>query len=144
MENHKKRKMVHDVSGFSSYTNVDLSECLPLFLKFLAVNKVPNIQCVASDNLDDLDEYDLLISNYAFAEIDREEQMAYLRKAIIATPRGYVTYNNPNRYGLNPMPLDEFVSLLSQEGRSIEVMSEDPLTGAGNQVVIWRPTIEAL
>jgi len=134
-------KMVYDTAGFASYTNVDLPECLALFSKYLKVFEISPLACISHDELDQLRTYDLVISNYALSEIDREEQAGYLEK-IRSIPRGYVTYNNPTRFGLSPYTLEEFIALITREGRSIAVNPEDPLTGEGNFLVVWRPSDE--
>ena len=39
-------------------------------------------------------QYDLVISNYAFTELPREIQTVYYEKIISKSAKGYITYND--------------------------------------------------
>jgi putative sugar O-methyltransferase len=132
-------KILHNLSGFASYTNIDLPNCLYLFSKYTNFHKITDLVCIENTNLKDISDYDLLISNYAFSEIDVEEQLHYIELVINKIPRGYITYNNANEDMIKSLSVDGFVNLLSKEGRLIKVEPENPSTGFGNFLITWKP-----
>lgn len=73
-------KIISDLYEFESYTLVDLPSCLPLAKKYLDHFEVRNIICSTLDELDKKNQYDLVISNYAFSEITRGLQDDYIDK----------------------------------------------------------------
>lgn len=129
-------KILHDIFGFKSYTIIDLPECTPLINKYLSYFNIENTQTVNSTELKNQQQYDLVISNYAFSEIDREGQLQYIEKIINLAPMGYITYDYLQR--VNPLLLSEFVLLLSAHKKVI-LHRENPATGDNNFVILWYP-----
>jgi hypothetical protein len=130
-------KILHDIWGFDHYTLIDLKACLPLIEKYLSQFGISAISCISTHGPLSCD---LLISNHAFSEIDREEQLLYLNQIIKHAPRGYITYNQISRvYGISSLSVEEVVAGLKKEERIIRVEPETPLTGDGNCVIIWYP-----
>jgi hypothetical protein len=74
--------------------------------------------------------YDLVISTYAFSELNRDVQMAYARDYLAWAPRGWMIYNFINPSALRA---DEVLALFP--GSRWE--AEDPLTDPLNRVLIW-------
>ena len=133
-------KILHDIFGFTSYTLVDLPGCTSLIMKYLCHYQIPGVSCIPSTKIMNAKNYDLVISNYAFSEIDREEQRDYLEKMIKSVPRGYITYNIlSSSHGLTSLTVDEVVTALQRENRKIMVTPENPLTGEGTVVISWFP-----
>lgn len=130
-------KVLSDLFGFVKYSIIDLPECLPLIAKFLNAQQVKNVQTLFRQ--EEKEEYDLFISNYAFSEIDREEQLFYLNQFISSIPRGYITYNQVSPYhGLTSLTAEEVVAFLTKNGREIVTQPETPSTG-DSTVIIWYP-----
>jgi putative sugar O-methyltransferase len=80
-------------------------------------------------------DYDLVVSNYAFSELPAKLQMAYIRKVVAKSTKGYLTMNT----GLGGPGSDG--KLLLSELRAhlpeFEVYEEEPLTGAANYIIVW-------
>lgn len=78
-------------------------------------------------------EVDLLISNYAFSELNREIQDFYLDKIINHAASGYITWNSVSydkRGGYS-------VSELLEKIKDSTVIEEVPLTFRGNCIIVW-------
>lgn len=118
----------------ASYTLVDLRPVLNLADRFL--NCFPLRTTVSFKTMNELapQAYDLAISNYAYSELTRDLQEIYHRKALAATPRGYITFNQ--------IAPDEFQSLsgseLARRFNAVE-MPEEPLTHPNNKILVWGP-----
>ena len=130
-------KVLHDTTGFASYTIIDLPETTLLINKFLSTFNIQNIQTIANSQLTNSISSDLVISNYAFSEIDTPEQLYYIVKVIQHAPRGYMIYNLMPP--VNPLSLNEFAAILSLLGKKVRIERENPLTGDHNYVIIWHP-----
>lgn len=76
---------------------------------------------------------DLVISNYAFSELNREIQESYLREVLLKSPMGYVTWNQLSQRGLDGMSEAEFLGLVPGS----EQFAEVPLTAHGNSIIAW-------
>lgn len=132
-------KILADALGFASYTIIDLPDCTPLTRKYLSLHQIDNASCIDSNNFSALGSYDLVISNYAFSEIDREEQLLYIQYLIKNTPSGYMTMNfMPN--DLISMPLKELLEILYQNKRQTRVEREHPNTHPNNLILYWYTT----
>lgn len=127
-------KILHTITGFKRYTLIDIPECTPLIKKYLQCFDIKNISIISNNSLDKVFYPDLIISNYAFSEIDREEQLLYFEKVIKHAQRGYMIYNQMQP--INPLTIDEFVQLLSSYDKKVKILAEDPArTG---DIVIWH------
>ena len=81
-------------------------------------------------------EYDLVISNYAFSELPSELQVAYVRKVLARSKRGYLTMNS-GRAG-NPFTGDHLsLARLSELLPPFEVLEEIPSTPFNNYIIVW-------
>lgn len=76
---------------------------------------------------------DLLISNYAFSELNRQVQAEYLNKLILRSSRGYITWNDLSYEELDGFSVAELLSLIPGS----RVIPEKPLTSANNVVIVW-------
>lgn len=128
--------------GFASYTLIDLPECIALSKKYLESMGIKNVIYIDSTNLENIGAYDLVISNYAFSEIDKTEQLSYLEKVIKSTPNGYMTLNFISQlFNLKSLSIEELVSILYQAGKSGKVKKEHPLTHPNNLLLFWKPSL---
>ena len=84
-------------------------------------------------------EYDLVISNYAFSELPKEVQMAYINKILRTSKRGYLTMNSglSGDRSVGKFSLNELRDLLPE----FNVFQENPETSPHNYVIIWGQTI---
>lgn len=76
----------------ASYTIFDLPEPMALAKRYLSHFPVPPVSFLDIFETNPGD-YDLVISNYAFSEIEKSVQDIYLDKVIKRSPRGYMIYN---------------------------------------------------
>lgn len=117
------------------YTLVDLPEVLGLAEKYLRHYEEcrENIRYVDGGHFYLNDDYDLVISNYAFSELRREVQDMYLSKIILNSKRGYITYNPLSHDGLDGYSDDELLTKIPGSAR----IEERPLTCKGNCIIVW-------
>ncbi|MGR3177768.1 MAG: putative sugar O-methyltransferase [Candidatus Anammoxibacter sp.] len=129
-------KIISDLFSFKSYTIVDLNPVLKLTRKYLDCFNVNNVHCLAPENLGTNENYDLVISNYAFTELTRETQQSYIEQILLRSTQGYIAMN------------DFFYSLLFSRQYSREellktiknslLINEVPLTFPKNSTLIWN------
>jgi hypothetical protein len=112
---------------YKSYTLIDLPEVMELQKKYLNVLKTPNVRFKIDNRL----KYDLVISNYAFSELDRDIQDGYIENILLKSKRGYMTMN---REHVLHFKKELFEILKIKKPRAI---SENPLTSPENYIVIW-------
>src|SRR3989339_107290 len=117
-------KVIHDICGFASYTMIDLPEVAALIKVYLEQFALKNIAAVGYAALKEPKKYDLVISNYAFSEIDKKGQLYYMEKVINLASRGYMLYNNTP--SVHPFSIEEFVSLLKKQQKKVKVLRETP------------------
>lgn len=79
-------------------------------------------------------DYDLLISNYAFSELSRDIQNLYLDKIINHSKHGYITYNDISGENLASYKIDEYKNIIHKD---IKILEENPLTHPLNKIVVW-------
>lgn len=126
-------KIINNISGFNSYTIIDLPECIPLIKKYLSFFDIKNFRTIDSTKIEPLYS-DLVISNYAFSEIDRIEQLEYFDKIIRLAHRGYMIYNHfPQQ---NPLSIYEFIELLKQNKKIVKIIKENP--SYVGDIIIWH------
>lgn len=122
---------------FNSYTIIDLTEPLQLAKKYLNVNKIKNVNFIDFCDLDNqsIDNFDFLISNYAFTECNRNIQDMYFEKVIAKAKKGYITANAES--WSNCYNTREIVYNLNKWFSSLKILPEEPLTAPGNCILIW-------
>lgn len=76
---------------------------------------------------------DLVISNYAFSELTRENQEIYLKNVLQKSNKGYVIYNHIHKDPKVSMNVFEFAETI----QNAEIFEEKPLTYPGNYLVAW-------
>lgn len=118
-------KIIHDFAKPKSYTIIDHPDVLKLTDKYLSQFSIKRTNSTT---------FDLLISNYAFTEVDRHYQDTYAEKIIKYSKKGYMTCN---WFGIRPdkgMTKDEILGLQPQG----HFIPEVPLTGTNNCIYIWE------
>lgn len=128
------------LNGFSHYTMIDLPECLPLADKYLKAQNVSNVDFFNPQQLDSITSCDFVISNYAFSEIDYQEQLDYLNKILKKAPRGYMTINFISKlFDVNSLTPQNLILYLEGQGAEVQAIPEYPQTGDGNLIIVWKP-----
>ena len=115
------------------YCLVDLQPALSLTQRYLDNFVLHSVLTYRTLNELEYKEYDLVISNYAFSELRRDLQTAYLNKAILKSKRGYITYNDIAPGEFNSYTLAELKALIP----GARVLNEEPLTHARNRLIVW-------
>ena len=119
---------------------VDLPQVLKLANRF--IKKFDNkmmINMVDGTSISDLDAFDcdLVISNYAYSELSRMVQERYYEKFIKKSKHGYFTWNKLSEEQLDGYTLSMFIDKLKDHGKEVRVLKEQPITAAGNCIVVW-------
>jgi len=117
------------------YSFVDLPTVLPLTKKYLKKLDIDNnVYFIDGKNKKNIydSEYDLVISNYAISECNEETQQFYINNILINSKHGYITHNQFNGYTLN-----KFISILKEAGNDVKSVTESPMTGRKNIILIW-------
>ncbi len=79
--------------------------------------------------------YDLVLSNYAFSELPKDLQVAYIDKVLKKSKRGYLTMNS----GLGGVFSDGKLSAIEilNQLPNVKFLEEYPLTYKYNYIVVW-------
>ena len=87
-------------------------------------------------------DYDLVISNYAFSELPKTLQLAYIKKVLANSKKGYLTMNSGlgNDRSAGKLALSELTELLPE----FRVIEEEPLTADQNYIIVWGHSEDAL
>ena len=135
-------KIISDVFKFSSYSLVDLYPCLKLSKKYLDKLGLKNVNYWTINDLPENQDYDLIISNYAFSECTKTIQEIYLEKIINKSLRGYMTCNFISFFGgVGSYSKKELITKISHTTR---LLPEKPLTWFNNLVLVWDETKNSL
>ncbi len=121
--------------SLAKYTLVDLKQVLCLCQKFL--DNFALKTCVNYKTMNELsynDNYDFVISNYAFSEISREFQQIYIDKIIKNSKSGFMIMNQITPENFNSFTKEELLSVIPNNPRVVE---EIPLTNPYNYIIIW-------
>lgn len=117
----------------SYYCLVDIQPALLLAQRYLGNYLMKAILAFKTMNEIDEDSYDLCVSNYAFSELPRPIQDEYLRKVILRSRAGYITYSdNFTPAEFNSYRVEELEKLIP----GVTVIEEEPKTGP-NYIIIW-------
>jgi putative sugar O-methyltransferase len=117
-----------------TYNFYDLPQVLNLTKKFLDTSGIKeNIQFMDGRHPEKT-ESDLLISNYAFSELARELQLAYIRDVLLNSKSGYITWNNLSSKKLGGLSVGEIIRLIPNS----DVLAEYPLTSQQNTLIYWK------
>jgi hypothetical protein len=115
-----------------SYTLVDLRPVLGLAEEYLSW--FPLRTSVSFQTMNELqaEPRDLALSNYAFSELSRELQETYLRKALVCSTRGYITFND-----IAPGDYRTLSGADLQARLGASSFPEEPLTHPKNSIIAW-------
>lgn len=117
-----------------SYDLFDLPEALALTSRFLDTAGVPATAYATRDGREPVTgEFDLIISNYAFSELQRDLQERYFERVIKDVPRGYFIYNHISPPAMQSLTASEFAARIP----GARILPEYPLTAEGNVLVVW-------
>jgi hypothetical protein len=125
--------LMNKLGGYKPYDFFDLPPVLRLAQRFLEATGTLRLNQFHDGRNPVAIESDLVISNYAFSELSREIQKAYLDRVILKAERGYITWNNLSAAELDGFSIAELVRMIPNS----EIMEESPYTGRGNVILFW-------
>ena len=132
--------------NFLNYTLMDLHEVLEFNVKYLE-NFILNssYKCSTLNQLSFKNNFDMVISNFAFSELPRSLQIKYIDKVLSKSKRGYLVMNSGNddsvftkgtgRWDDDNQPL--LIQELEEMLPKFRQIKESPLTFPGNYVIVW-------
>ncbi|MCA0870171.1 putative sugar O-methyltransferase [Seohaeicola saemankumensis] len=126
-----------DVFKTEEYHIFDLPDVTRLVSRYLESFLMHGSYVTHTLNAAQVDSYDLIISNYAFSEVPKAVQSAYVRKVLAQSKRGYLTMNSgksdhAGREGAK-LTLAELESMLPP----FEIYDEHPVTAPHNYIIVW-------
>ena len=116
-----------------SYTFYDIPPVLELAQKFTHELGVPGNFTFNDGRNPKGSKPDLVISNYAFSELNRDVQDQYLRNVILQSPRGYITWNGGSAETLGGYSLAELIRMIPNS----QIHPEKPNTAESNAIIVW-------
>lgn len=105
-------KVMSSFVEFENYLLIDLEECNMLSRKYLSNFDLPTMSYQAEEIVDVEDNFDLLVSNYALSECNRETQMMYIERFVKKSDKFYLMHNNFHADNGN-MSYEEFIDVMS-------------------------------
>lgn len=123
---------------FSNYYIFDLPEPELLIEKMMKTLSVDHVSLISQNEPLLEKKIDLLISNYAFSECDRQTQLHYFNKVLLKAERGYMVYNQLNYF--DSFSADELITLLNNHNMKPELHEEPIFTYKDNVLIIWDKT----
>ena len=105
-------KVMSSFVKFEQYLLLDLEECNMLSRKYLSYFNLPTMSYQAEEIVNVEDNFDLLISNYALSECNRETQMMYIERFVKKSDKFYLMHNNFHADNGN-MSYEEFIDVMS-------------------------------
>ena len=129
--------ILKDLFRINNYGIYDLPNVQKLINRYLkSLRKNIDVQFLNLENTVNK-KWDLVISNYAFSELPKNLQKAYIFKVLTKSSRGYLIMNSgrENFTGRSDgkLSLVELQKLLP----GFEILEETPKTGPDNYVIIW-------
>ncbi len=126
--------LISTLSNPSRYSLMDLPPVLELSKKILNTNTdVGRFDYIDGRNPIQI-ESDLLISNYAFSELNKDIQNLYLENVLLSAKRGYITWNNLSEKQLGGLSVADLIRKIPNS----QILPEVPLTYPGNCIIYWK------
>jgi hypothetical protein len=127
-------KVINDYYDIKSYTLIDLPEVLGLGKKYLSSSPYAPVEFKTMNQLY-TDDYDLVISNYAITECNKDVQEEYICKVLRGSTHGYITCNFISDYfNIQSLTREEFIKMLDKK---VNIIAEVPLTHPRNFILSW-------
>jgi len=126
-------RVINAFNAPSSYCLVDIQPALALTQRYLGNYITESTLMFKTMNELNSQDFDLVISNYAFTELPRVIQDIYLKKVILRSKRGYITFNDINPAHFESYKLSELIDAIP----GARVFKEEPLTHPKNCIIVW-------
>ncbi len=130
--------ILSQIQIFSDYFIYDLPDVENLIEKMLKTLSIERVSLIPQYVPLPESNVDLLISNYAFSECDRQTQLDYFERVLKKADRGYMLFNQLHVF--DSLSLAEFVKLLEDNNMKPQLYEEPVLTYKDNVLVTWDKT----
>lgn len=121
------------LSNIRAYYFYDLPNVVKLAQLYINQTS-PNLKAIQPRNFNLVNsEVDLVISNYAFSELNRNLQEVYLQNIILFSKRGYLIYNDIGKADFDTIDVKEFASRIP----GAIIVNEHPISSNRNRLVVW-------
>jgi hypothetical protein len=131
--------ILSQIIPFSNYFIYDLPQVELLIEKMMKTLSVEHVSLMKLHDPLPEEKIDLLISNYAFSECDRQTQLDYFERVLEKADRGYILFNQ--LHGFDSLSSDELVTLLEDHHMNPKIYEEPIFTYQGNLLIIWDKTL---
>lgn len=120
-----------------SYSGFDLPQVLQLSDKF--ISRVSNNRKFIAKDIYNIqkEDFDLVISNYAFSELPIQIQREYMEQVISHSKMGYMIMNSGNLNVTGRSNGKIGLGELKDSIKGLEILQEKPLTGPDNYLLVW-------
>ena len=130
--------IINRVLEINSYTFLDLWQVNYLIRRFVEDSCFDTNYIISTINElnNQLSNWDLVISNYAFSELSMTLQKRYLDKVILKSTHGYITMNSGKKgicAGMQNHSQDQLLNLI----KNSRIFSEVPNTSINNYLLTW-------
>jgi hypothetical protein len=128
--------IVNQIYRPKNYTMIDLKSASLLQKKYIERLGVPNCSYVENTNYEQITgEIDLVISNYALSEYNRDVQRGYLEKIVSRAKHGYMTWNFISKAcGVDSL---EFAEVRGFLPAGYAITQEIPSSDPNNLIIMW-------
>jgi putative sugar O-methyltransferase len=126
-------RIINSVTSPDKYTLVDIKPALSLTQRYLDNYILNSVVRYKTMNELEIQNYDLVISNYAFSELPRSIQDVYLSKIILNSKKGYITFNEISPGYFNSYKREELIDIIPNS----RIIEEKPLTHPKNCIIVW-------
>jgi putative sugar O-methyltransferase len=127
-------KIIMDYFNVKEYNFIDLPEVNSLTEKYLSKFNYKNCNFLNFDNLPEK-KYDLVISNYAFTECNKNIQDLYIEKVINKSSNGYIIGNQISHiFGVDSYNKNDLMTKIP----NLEFHNEIPKTSQLNYLIIFK------
>lgn len=123
-----------NVTSYSIFDLPDAQLITKYFLEELQTYALVKM-CTLSDNAKE--NYDFVISNYAFSELPREIQDLYITQVLQKSKRGYLIMNSGLSDITGRQNGKHTLTELKEKLPPFDVYEESPSTGPDNYVIVW-------
>lgn len=132
-------RMMHAVSGFETWTLVDLPEQLALARKYLGAYGIDRVMYLTPEELPPGAHYDLVISDMDFSRFNRSCQELFLDRILSQSHFGFLLgHIFPKHYGVVPLSVEELVARFDKKKEFSTWEAQLPSAGNENYSLFWE------
>ena len=133
-------RIINSIYKPKKYTLVDIKPALMLAQRYLDNYILHSTMEYKTMNELEAARYDLVISNYAFTELPRVIQDVYLKRIMLNSASGYITYNENDMENFHSYKKEDLVKIIP----GARIIDEVPLTAPGNCIIVWGTGVKSV